>query len=147
LEAGSLRWMAPELLFPEKSGSGRYLPIPTLESDMWALAMLILEIFTDAEPYKDEPDHIIVTYIVEKKRLPARPDPHISERGLTDAVWGLMRECWSYKPVDRPKINYMIRNLHRLSQDIRPSAWEERTVSVTMFRYVIDTNNSRTAGN
>ena len=118
--------MAPELLRADKSG--RYSQTPTLKSDIYASGMLMWEIFTDTEPYADEPSHIVMLDVVIDKRIPARPAPHITERGLTDAVWELMKECWKYSPVNRPTIEYVVRNLHRLDQEIHPTAWKERTV-------------------
>ena len=40
---GSARWMAPELLYPEKLGLTSFMP--TSSSDVYALACFILEVF------------------------------------------------------------------------------------------------------
>ena len=133
-----MKWMAPELLCADELG--RYPQTPTLESDIYAFGMVVLEIFTDAEPYVDEPCPIAMLNVLAK-RIPARPASHITERGLTDAVWELMKECWEFSPVDRPTIEYVVRNLHRLDQGIHPTAWEERTVSF-IFLQLARENNS-----
>ncbi|KAF8463364.1 kinase-like domain-containing protein, partial [Gautieria morchelliformis] len=108
LEAGTTRWMAPELLLPDESNEGLHAK-PSLESDAWAFGMLMLEIFTDDRPYsKEAVDPIVHSMITRDHKVPERPDEHITERGLTDTVWNLMTECWNFEsPEKRPKAQYL----------------------------------------
>jgi len=50
--AGNPRWLAPELMFPDKfNGSGR----STRESDVYAFGMTALELFTGKAPFFELP--------------------------------------------------------------------------------------------
>ncbi|CAE6445327.1 unnamed protein product, partial [Rhizoctonia solani] len=63
---GSLRWAAPEILLEE-------VRTRTTESDVYALGMTMLEIFTGEVPYPDCRTEIGVIRTVERGALPARP--------------------------------------------------------------------------
>lgn len=133
LEGGTARWMAPELLLPENGEKGCYAK-PSLESDIWAFAMLILEVFTDEPPYSKDPDPVVVTLIAVDQRIPERPGPHITERGLTDAVWELMNECWNFQhPEKRPEAQQLTQYLQMFSDNTQIIAWRQRTVRLFYF--------------
>lgn len=128
MEAGSVRYMAPERLHSNDDDTGGS-PKPTLSSDIWAFVMLMLEIFTGDKPYAKDPDTIIPFIITVEQKLPERPGKHITERGLTDAVWELMKRCWNFThPVKRPTASYLLQQLETLSQETQMTACLERTV-------------------
>lgn len=42
---------------------------------------------------------------------PHRPLDSAGTRGLTDAIWELMQECWIVQPENRPKMLDVVKNL------------------------------------
>jgi len=88
---GTTRWMAPELFDPERFGrdSCRH----TEESDIYALGMVILEIFTGRVPFCDTAMEARVIYSVTSGRRPERPMA-ATVLGLSDSIWSVMERCW-----------------------------------------------------
>ncbi|KAG8686276.1 hypothetical protein FRC08_012648, partial [Ceratobasidium sp. 394] len=89
----SPRWTAPELL-----AEAPY----SLEADVYALGMTILEVITGTVPYHTLKDLAVITAVTQK-RHPARPQesiPSASTDGNT--LWSLLCSCWAYEPKSRP---------------------------------------------
>lgn len=55
--------------------------------------------------------------IVMEKRHPARPPEPAASVGLSDYIWRLMQNCWSYEASDRPSMQYVIRNLGKIKPE------------------------------
>ncbi|KAG9088663.1 hypothetical protein FS749_001990 [Ceratobasidium sp. UAMH 11750] len=93
----STRWTAPELLID----GGIY----SMEADVYALGMTILEVITGRVPFHDlRNDLAVITRVVVQKLHPDRPSeliPTPLRRG--DAVWELLTHCWSFDPLVRPR--------------------------------------------
>ncbi|KDR70043.1 hypothetical protein GALMADRAFT_103711, partial [Galerina marginata CBS 339.88] len=94
--AGSSRWMAPERLMPEYWGnlSGK----PTFESDVFAFAMVIYEIFSGEVPFHEVNIHMAMLSIVQGRR-PMRPIL------IADDLWIIATRSWNAKPTLRPSIH------------------------------------------
>ena len=113
--AGTLRWMSPELLDPERFGSknGR----PTKGSDCYALGMVILEALTGQVPFPSCNYLVVMRKVVGGER-PERPQgPEAA--WFTDDLWGTLEQCWSPKPELRPTLVAVSECLERGS-----TAWE-----------------------
>ncbi|CUA73219.1 putative WD repeat-containing protein alr3466 [Nostoc sp, PCC 7120] [Rhizoctonia solani] len=104
---GSLRWAAPELLREESP--------TTKKSDIYALGMTMLEIFTGAVPYAGDSD-IVVLNKLRKHILPVRPD-QIKEGELGNRMWKLLTDCWSKDPNSRPLARKVLVVLNRPTDD------------------------------
>ncbi|KAF9446658.1 kinase-like protein [Macrolepiota fuliginosa MF-IS2] len=89
--AGTFRWMSPELLRDED-------PKPTTASDVWALGMTILQVFTGSNPYNHIKNDAAVIVGVMQGELPPQP-PEID--GI---MWTLLKRCFSYDPTKRPRM-------------------------------------------
>ncbi|KAG8743546.1 hypothetical protein FRC10_011786 [Ceratobasidium sp. 414] len=93
----STRWTAPELLID----GGIY----SMEADVYALGMTILEVITGRVPFHDlRNDLAVITRVVVQKTHPDRPTdliPASTRRG--DAFWQLLNHCWSFDPLLRPR--------------------------------------------
>ncbi|KAF8507466.1 kinase-like domain-containing protein [Hysterangium stoloniferum] len=76
--AGSLRWMAPELVISGVIQSG---PLRTMKSDVYGFGHVLLEVLTNQKPFANirEDSHVLVELI--KGRRPQRPT------GGVAAVW------------------------------------------------------------
>ena len=110
---GTIRWMSPELLDSPPGSNGR----PTRESDCYALGMVIYEVswlcssqvvllihpfqvLTGLLPFHNLHLYTPVLAILrgERPEKPLDAEP----LGLSDALWGLVRSCWSESSSTRP---------------------------------------------
>ncbi|KAG9094520.1 hypothetical protein FRC06_010721 [Ceratobasidium sp. 370] len=118
------RWAAPERMFDdERSWSGPFqfegrtqlaeqfadkehpwVPSwPTTKSDVWSLALTVLEAMTDAIPFPGLSDLRVTYAVAEQMQTPSRPDKFISVKGGYDNIlWSLLQSCWAYDPTARP---------------------------------------------
>ncbi|KAH8111290.1 kinase-like domain-containing protein, partial [Phellopilus nigrolimitatus] len=105
--AGSLRWQAPELLYPSKyGGNGRH----TIQSDIYAFAMTCIEVFTDAVPFKGMSDAEVITTVLNDGR-PDQPPFDASGRGPAE-VWELVTKCWHPLGSERPSARITWENFY-----------------------------------
>ena len=112
--AGTVRWMSPELLCSELSDSKEARP--TKASDCYALGMVILEVFSGEIPFARH-SHFIVLYKVGKGEPPERP----AGTWTTDNLWTTLKRCWSLHPKDRPTAEVILETLGQ-------EKWEEEKV-------------------
>ncbi|KIJ52440.1 hypothetical protein M422DRAFT_26048 [Sphaerobolus stellatus SS14] len=91
---GTLRWMAPELLRESDS---------TKATDVWAFAMTIVEIMTEAPPYRELKRDEIVKAKLHQAIPPERPEEE-SAPGFNDPLWRLCSLCWAKDPEERPNM-------------------------------------------
>ena len=104
---GNLRWTSPELLYPEKFGLKDNCP--TVQSDAYALGMVIYEVLSGQVPFVMYQDHEIVFMILDGDR-PERPQADVG--GLfTDVIWGVLGSCWKEQPGDRPSVKQILMGL------------------------------------
>ncbi|KAG8745584.1 hypothetical protein FRC12_014508 [Ceratobasidium sp. 428] len=92
----SPRWAAPELL----TGTSLY----SMQADVYALGMTILETITGKVPYAGKLDCALTYIITIGNELPVRPEDTIpSESRQGDELWALLVSCWSREPKERPR--------------------------------------------
>ncbi|KAJ3903461.1 kinase-like domain-containing protein [Lentinula edodes] len=100
----SYRWFAPEVC----KGQG----VLSARSDVYALGMTILELFTHQQPYQKIKHTTEVVIRREKGELPERPnEARILQRGLDEQLWMLLEDCWRTTASERPKINEVIQRM------------------------------------
>ncbi|KAG8915009.1 hypothetical protein FRC00_008778 [Tulasnella sp. 408] len=103
----TIRYSAPEIL---RDGQQ-----PTLASDVFSFASVALETMTDKCPFYKIPNVVgVITQVVFQRQTPS-PDDH---PGVEEAMWVLLRKCWSYEPSDRPKMMDVCRMVHFPPQPI-----------------------------
>jgi serine/threonine protein kinase len=107
---GTLRWMAPELLDPDISSY-----VLTTSTDVYALAMLFLEVLTGELPFSELSSDFHVTVTVLRGRRPQRPTA-LPE--LTDDLWRLIEHCWDQETVQRPHITAILDRLREIAPNI-----------------------------
>ncbi|KAI6161241.1 kinase-like domain-containing protein [Pisolithus thermaeus] len=100
IHGGSLRWMAPELL--DDGGPS------SMASDVWALGMTALELFTRAIPF---PDCRNPTRRITDGKLPPRPVEESAQFPLTDGWWEICTSCWERDPSLRPKMKDILEKI------------------------------------
>ncbi|KDQ54275.1 hypothetical protein JAAARDRAFT_196645 [Jaapia argillacea MUCL 33604] len=104
---GTLQWMAPE----QMSGSG-----VNKRSDVYSFGMTIYEIFVGHAPFGLLPNNTVFAYVRNEGGRPIRPSQsEITHRGLDDAMWSLVEECWSQEPRTRPPAADLVHRLEVLA--------------------------------
>ena len=98
--AGTVRWMSPELLYPERFGSKNVRH--TKESDCYALGMVILEVLTGQAPFPCCNNMVVMRKVVDGE-YPDRPQGPEAV-WFTDDLWGMLEQCWSPQPKLRPTV-------------------------------------------
>jgi serine/threonine protein kinase len=112
--AGSIRWMAPELI-PTLTGDNSSNAVVTTYSDVFAFAAVCLEVATGQLPYHYHPNDVTVLVAVVRGARPRRgvlKDTFIKEE---DTFWALLEDCWSEVPKDRPCMQEMLRFFQSVS--------------------------------
>ena len=104
--AGTLRWMSPELIDPEKLEFENNRP--TRSSDCYSLGMVAYETFSGNIPFHEFPDWAISLKVAQGKR-PSRVV------GFTDGLWGMMEQCWMSHPDHRPNVEGVLQYLEMCS--------------------------------
>jgi serine/threonine protein kinase len=114
---GTTRWMAPELLFPERFGLSRVeltrasniyaLGMVVLEVSHIALAMykglIIFQVLTGNFPFFECKTYFAIGAMVVSGERPTRPAGS-TDLGLSDQIWQLLTDCWSADRLDRPDV-------------------------------------------
>ena len=96
---GSSRWLAPEVIDPSREDRG----VPVTESkpaDVFAFAMLAVEVFTGKIPFEGQKNEAVVLLILRGTR-PETPG-NSQTVGLTGDMWKLLQKCWRQNPKKRP---------------------------------------------
>ncbi|CAE6487097.1 unnamed protein product [Rhizoctonia solani] len=101
---GSLRWMAPEILLEDVRRR-------TTQSDIYALGMTMLEIFTGEVPYPECRADFAVIMKLQKGTLPARPLERIKDDEQGNIMWQLLLDCWNRDPDARPSSKKVVDTL------------------------------------
>ena len=104
--AGSSRWLAPEIIDPPSKASSKPLTA-SKSADVFAFAMLAVEVFTGKVPFGDMKNESVVIHIANGKR-PAKPQA-AGQLGLTAEMWKFIERCWTANPSKRPTIDEVVR--------------------------------------
>ena len=104
--AGSLRWLAPEIIDPPSEANSKPL-MASKPADVFAFAMLAVEVFTGGVPFGNVKNNSVVIQIVNGKR-PAKPEA-AEQLGLTAEIWKFIEKCWNANPNKRPTIDEVVR--------------------------------------
>ncbi|KDQ58598.1 hypothetical protein JAAARDRAFT_34422 [Jaapia argillacea MUCL 33604] len=104
---GSMRWMAPELLFPEK------YEVPferTYQSDVYAFGCVCLEVYTEKPPFSSiraEPE--LILKMSTEEVVQQKPSPRDCQgREISPFLWNLMQHCWRVKAEERPTMDTIL---------------------------------------
>ncbi|KAG1873605.1 kinase-like protein [Suillus subalutaceus] len=116
---GNMRWMAPELLVPEKEDGSPTRP--SKQSDIFSFGGIMLQVLTNKIPYYYLPNDAAIVLCIARLEMPSRARyPEIPEK-----YWTLMEQCWSTKPLERPStegVDVTIRNEFHLYNQRRLTA-------------------------
>lgn len=102
-DAIPVRWMPLESILYNKY---------TVESDVWAFAVCLWEIFSFAlQPYYGMTHEEVVKFIKEGNMLSC-PD------NTPASVYELMKQCWAHKPMSRPSFRTIHGALNSIYEDL-----------------------------
>ena len=106
----SPRWLAPEIIDPPNK-TGTKPTAASKPADVFAFAMLAVEVFTGKVPFPDMTNGSVVVQILNGKR-PVKP-PAAEQLGLTTDMWKFIEKCWSANPNKRPTMDEVVRAWER----------------------------------
>ncbi|KAG6809010.1 hypothetical protein H0H92_001983 [Tricholoma furcatifolium] len=130
---GTTRWHAPELLAIESEDTVEASSVyNTQASDVFAWSNVCYEIFTGRVPFFEVSHPVQVMTRIMQGGTPTRPnddDPAWQQNGLNHRIWNLMRDCWSFEPLQRPDMTAVISRLDAEKRmDTRPPGeWDENS--------------------
>ncbi|KAJ7778429.1 kinase-like domain-containing protein [Mycena metata] len=102
--AGSMYWMAPELIDPERFGY-RYARTPS--SDVYAFACVCFELYTGHPPFSELSQAAALLRIVNGER-PGRPS---TSPALSAALWQHVTAYWAEDAAARPPIDVVVQEM------------------------------------
>jgi len=113
---GTTRWMSPELLAPGlfNPNHGR----STIESDCYAMGMVIYEVLTGRVPFPLVSNHVVSGIVIQGDR-PQRPGEPTGA-WFTDGLWNMLGLCWATEPQRRPGIGGVRECLERIASTWKP---------------------------
>ncbi|KIJ14403.1 hypothetical protein PAXINDRAFT_169790 [Paxillus involutus ATCC 200175] len=100
--AGTLRWVAPELLDLPVLEDEANLPhvLPTPQSNVYSFGRIMLQVcLTGKVPYHYYPREARVRDAISKGIIPMQPDPPV----VTARQWTFMQRCWMPVGVGEPR--------------------------------------------
>ncbi|OCH85353.1 kinase-like protein [Obba rivulosa] len=119
--AGSTRWMSPELIDPEQFDLKK--AELSRQSDIYALALVMWEIFTGRIPfYQFTREATVITQVLRGTR-PRRP-PQATQLGLLDDVWTMIEACWQPVWQDRPDTDALVEGVRKTLAEYAASGAE-----------------------
>ena len=110
-----MRWMSPELFYPDESGLKAARP--TKQSDCYAFGMVIYEVISGYAPFVPFHCCVVMRKIIEGER-PLRPNgPEGSQ--FTDDLWQTLNWCWAAQPQSRPSVTTVLECLENVSRALK----------------------------
>ncbi|TCD66394.1 hypothetical protein EIP91_001385 [Steccherinum ochraceum] len=116
---GATRFTAPELFDPEEFGLEGARP--SASTDVYAFALVCVELYTGEHPFPNVPDRQIPMRVVKGDRPPRPALPNGQQ--ACDALWTLIQSCWLPQVTKRPKAETLSGKMadicrNQLTQDV-----------------------------
>ncbi|XP_022773983.1 serine/threonine-protein kinase HT1-like [Durio zibethinus] len=111
-EAGTYRWMAPELYSrdPLPIGAKKHYDHKV---DVYSFSIVLWELLTNKAPFKGR-DNVSVAYAAAKNERP-------NVEGLPRDIVSLLQSCWTEDPKSRPEFKEITGSLANFLQNICPT--------------------------
>ncbi|EJD43251.1 kinase-like protein [Auricularia subglabra TFB-10046 SS5] len=103
IDCNAIRFTAPEMPIDPENGKAQTRS-KTQASDVYAFGMLVLQTFTETEPWPG----LSAMQIVRAVSSGGIHAPPSAACGLTDAWWRVFCMCWQYDPSARPAISQIL---------------------------------------
>ena len=118
-QGGTIRWMSPELLDPERFGFKDSRP--RMESDCYALGMVIYEVLSGQKPFAQCREPTVIRKVIDGER-PERPQ-ETAGAWFVDDVWEVVKRCWEPRPENRPDVKTVLQCLEWVPERLQPSPY------------------------
>ncbi|KAJ7017258.1 kinase-like domain-containing protein [Mycena alexandri] len=102
--AGSLRWMAPELIDPDRFGR-QFLRTPA--TDVFAFGCVCLELYTGQPPFTGLSEAAALLKVIDGRR----PEQPCGEPTMSAALWDYVSECWAQESEKRPLSKIVVQRI------------------------------------
>jgi cyclophilin family peptidyl-prolyl cis-trans isomerase len=113
-------------------------PTASKPADVFAFAMLAVEVFSGRVPFGNMKNESVVIQIASGKR-PAKPQA-AEQLGLTAEMWKFIEKCWNANPSKRPTIDEVVSAWEGFVNGYVPSSFGSPTSQCITSR-----DNSRTS--
>lgn len=133
---GTLKWKAPELVRMESAQT-------TVESDIWAFGMTMLELFTENMPYPNLTRPVTVANRI-LKGPPERPSNEDTCARMTGEWWQIISRCLMMEPSLRAKMLVVVEQIEQLKFPLSPCdvSMEAETYLVELaMRHALNLND------
>ena len=119
--AGSMRWMAPELIFALVDDEGVSPPISTY-SDVYAFGAVCLEVVSEQLPFPHRMNDEAVLIDIMRGVRPCRSEMRNVNLTVEDeeAFWRTLKQCWDDTRTNRPTMTDLVVFLRTLHCTIKP---------------------------
>ncbi|KAJ6624641.1 kinase-like domain-containing protein [Mycena sp. CBHHK59/15] len=109
---GSLRWFAPELIFPTQFGFEKFAR--SYATDIYAYGCVCLELHTRKPPFSDVQENLEAMMKVIKGERPARP--MADDSLILNDWWELLTKAWAQDARARPTISDIIESIEKFGK-------------------------------
>ncbi|KAJ7772980.1 hypothetical protein DFH07DRAFT_148774 [Mycena maculata] len=102
--SGSIYWMAPELITPERFGL-KFARTPA--SDVYAFGCVCIELYTGRPPFSELSDAAAMFRVINGERA-GRP---AGTPAMSNILWQRVTECWAENPATRPITELVVQSM------------------------------------
>lgn len=102
--AGSLPWMAPELMLGEK---------PTVKADVFSFYVIMWEVMARKKPHENKKVTQVIRAVSKQKKRLEMPD------NMPEQLEELFRRCWAPVPDDRPSMEEVVQSVLEIRKNPR----------------------------
>jgi serine/threonine protein kinase len=136
---GTIRWMSPELFYPDNSGLRGARP--TKQSDCYAFGMVIYEVLGGQAPFASFHNCVVMCKVIGGER-PGRPNGPEGAQ-FTDDLWQTLNWCWAAQPQDRPCVTTVLERLERVPRSLKtPSLKSDESRGTDVDEWGIGSDSS-----
>ncbi|KAJ7155408.1 kinase-like domain-containing protein [Mycena crocata] len=114
---GSVRWMSPELHYPQSCGLDSFQR--TFKSDVYSFAFVCVELYTGKPPFSELSHDAAVMLRVMAKERPSRPCDASGRQLISDALWEVVEQCWSHDISQRPSMARVVEMMQEGNEELR----------------------------
>lgn len=118
LQGGTVRWMSPELIDPQRFGLENNRP--TKHSDCYALGMVIYQTISGNLPFHQHGNFTVSLKVLQGERPPRGAE-------FTENLWKTLEMCWTSQPNNRPSIEGVLQCLEGLNLVEPPASVDGET--------------------
>ncbi|TCD64694.1 hypothetical protein EIP91_003768 [Steccherinum ochraceum] len=123
---GAFQFRAPELHDPNEFGLEDSRP--TTASDVYAFACVIIELYTERNPFDGVVYYKVAGAVIEGER-PPRPSTQDGVP-ISDKMWEITERCWAQQHSDRPPVQDVAAEIRAVVEAEQPGAIESTEFGV-----------------